>query len=100
MTAPNINNKLKVIPGARIRGIDWSSVTILCPPSWAVIPVLIIKPNAKEIEVSGIRYIQVCLSKEEQQQDACRLCCAKLDMRLCNVICPYCIQGWVFTKKG
>lgn len=98
MSAPRPPIKPVLVSGAVVRWIDHVTYPPDHPPYWLTTPVRIIRDGAEEIEVAGVRYKQQKLTIEERNLDACRFCCARFDDRLCNVISPYCEQGYVFVK--
>lgn len=53
----------------------------------------------KSVEVGGVIYKQVRNDKPRKAKDPCWQCVAFNNIRLCDVICPYCKDGFVFAEK-
>lgn len=93
MTAPKLRTKPLMAAGAIIRGIDLMETVPSDPPSWAMVQVRIIRAGAMAIEVAGRKYRQV------RTDTRCRGCAADgTRLALCDVICPYCKDGYVFVE--
>lgn len=63
-------------------------------PEYNRVQVKIIKKDAMEIEVGGRKYKQVVTTA------GYRPCSAASKTGLCDVICPYCKDGYVFVQSS
>jgi hypothetical protein len=81
-----------------ITGKDWMTDPPERLPDWAIVPVKILRNGG--VEVGGSSYALHAKSDEQSRNDPCYWCAAGNNLRLCDVLCPYCRDGFVFVKKG
>ena len=82
--------------GDVFRSVDFMSAPVYPLPLWATVPVQIMKKDGEEIEVQGVRYVQV-------KGKSCNYCVARPygpDAELCDIICPYCKVNFVFARRS
>lgn len=64
------------------------------------VPIKIIRPSGQEIEVAGVRYVQIPYDKPYPSGGhPYYWCVAGNNLSLCDVLCPYCHERMVFTRK-
>lgn len=61
--------------------------------------VKVIKPDKYEVELAGVRYIQVPYDRPSRAKHPCHWCVAACNFPLCDLLCPYCKERFVFQRK-
>jgi hypothetical protein len=80
-----------------LTGADWMTDPPVVLPEWATVPVKILRNCA--VELAGATYVLHSKDDKKSREDPCYWCAARRNMRLCDVLCPYCRAGFFFVKK-